>query len=339
MKVARTIRTLLCSAGWLPLASAAHADILNGPDVRLFLEGGMILGHGDIAYAQFYDGLDNYPFEVSPGDGWSGRAGIGVGIAPKLEAILAYRQSNTLNDDDSGVWNETNTNGAWPIFNILGIENPADDPLASGATSWSQATVDTDVKAQMLDFLIGYDLGLGETASELTILAGLRYLRVDQDTDMALWCVEDAANCPASSVLQLTQSRKSQFEGMGPEIGARFSKPLDDHGVSIAGHLLGAVIFGKQETETFSIWFDGTNENTATYSDNHLAYSLDGRLGLSYAPDLFPGAMEWGYRFTYLANVRDTRNEQAANADDIFGSRSDNYFEHGPYMRLTFNLH
>jgi hypothetical protein len=160
---------------------------------------------------------------------------------------------------------------------------------------------------------------------------------------MALWCVEDATYCLGSTVLELTQSRNSRFEGLGPQIGAKFSTPLDDHGVNITGHLVGAVIFGKQETETHSVWGPnsyngGFGENTETYSDHHRAYSLDGRLGLSYAPDLFPGSMEFGYRFSYLANVRDSRNEQAAAADDIFGSHSGDYFEHGPYMRLTFDL-
>jgi hypothetical protein len=327
MKVAKLIRSLFCSVGWIPLIAAAQAE---SPDTRLFLEGGLIDGNAGIAYAQFYDGIDNYPFEVSPGSGWSGKAGIGIGLTPKIEAIIAYRQSNTQNDDDSGVWNQTNSNSLYPIWNVLGIEDPSDDPLAAGATSWNQATVDTDVKAQMLDFLIGYDVGLGRFRGDLSILIGARYLHLVQDTDMQL--LDD------SDFLELTQSRQSHFEGAGPQIGAKFSTPLDDHGVNITGHLLGAVIFGKQETETYSIWSYGFGENTETYSDHHRAYSLDGRLGLSYAPDLFPGTMEFGYRFSYLANVRDSRNEQAATANDIFGSRSGDYFEHGPYMRLTFDL-
>jgi hypothetical protein len=334
MKVASQIRLLLGSAGWISLAVAAQAHA-EGPDVRLFLEGGLIDSRGDIAYAQFYNDVDNYPFEVSPGGGWSGKAGIGIGFAPKLEAIIAYRQSHTSSDADSGVWDDTNANKSYPVYNVLGIENPSTP--ASGATSFNQATVETEVKSQMLDFLVGYELGLGVPESDFGVLAGVRYLHINQDTDMQLWCAGVANDCVPAE-LKLTQLRDSRFEGIGPQIGAKFSTPLSGPDLRIAGHLVGAVIFGKQETETYSIWFNNTNENTAAYSDHHRAYSLDGRLGLSYAPDPFPGAMEFGYRFTYLANVRDSRNEQAADSDDIFGSRSDDYFEHGPYMRLTFDL-
>jgi hypothetical protein len=274
--------------------------------------------------------LTTTPSKFSPGGGWSGKAGLGIDLAPRFEAIITYRQSNPQNDDDSGVWDGTNTNHNYPVWNVLGIQDPSGNPIASDATSWNQATVDTEVKAQMLDFLIGYDLGLGQVKGEISILFGARYFHLRQDTGMQL--LDD------SDFVEVTQNRESRFEGAGPQIGAKFSTPLDDNGVNVTGHLVGAVIFGEQETETYSIWFDGTNENTATFSDHHRAYSLDGRLGLSYAPDLFLGSMELGYRFSYLANVRDSRNEQAANADDIFGSRSDDYFEHGPYMRLSFDL-
>lgn len=331
MKVAKPIRQLFSTVALIPLLSAAaHSE---PSDVQLFLEGGLVDGRGDIAYAQFYDTVDNYPFEVSPGSGWTGQAGLAADLDSTLDVMIAYRQSNTSNDADTDTFNDTNSNADHPVWNVLGLD---DNTFTPGATSYHQATVETEVRAQMLDFLVGYDVGLGQAEGEFKILAGVRYLRLDQDTSMELWCDREA-NC-ASPQLELTQSRDSRFEGAGPQIGAGFSTPLNGPNLTITGSIIGAVIFGEQETETYSIWYDGSGENTATYSDKHRAYSLDGRLGLSYAPNLFPGAMEFGYRFSYLANVRDSRNEEAASADDIFGSRSDDYFEHGPFIRLTFSL-
>jgi len=74
---------------------------------------------------------------------------------------------------------------------------------------------------------------------------------------------------------------------VGPEIGANYSVPISDNGLGVFGSALGSILFGKQTTNTVAT---GAAVGTSSYSDSHVAYTIDAKAGVSYGGCLIQAA-------------------------------------------------
>lgn len=330
-------QAFLCGAAAVFLSAPASAstifDDIQGVD--LSVEGGYLMGSGDLPYAQYHDGVKNYAFKVDPGNGWSGSFAANARFDDGTNVRATYTHTSSSQTAATGSYDGSNTPYPWPVWNILGFLN---NRLPNGATSYNSSTVSTDLHADIVDLQAGHDVGLG-TEGEFMLLGGLRIADFEQNTSADLFCSRPAGSsgpggCSTPSLV-VSQHRGSRFNGFGPSIGANYNDAVGTQGFGVFGSVLASALLGKQSTSTWAK-FGGTSSNSL-YADKHIAFTVDARLGLSYTMPDCPVVLAAGYQVSLLDRVRDTANAASATGSDHFGNHQAELLYHGPFLRLTYS--
>jgi hypothetical protein len=288
----------------------------------IFAEGGYSLGSSvnEIPFAEFNNGAGTrFPFKMDPGSGLEGRVGAGIHFGGGWNANVGYTGLRINGKDDTG---------QHPNFFVYTI-------LGGSATSWNRAVIKTSISANIVDFQAGYDVGLGNPlgtgAGQATLLAGVRYGQVKQNTEVDVFS--------AANVLQVHDARRSSFIGAGPSLGAKASLPLNDR-VSLDGSALGAAMVGRLSSDTDAAFVPAGAIPVNHVHTNKVAWSSDAQLALSVSQPYGSTMMLFsvGYRVSYLANVRDTANQSSTAPFAQYGSTTADLLSHGPFARLTFSF-
>ncbi|HWU03318.1 MAG TPA: Lpg1974 family pore-forming outer membrane protein, partial [Novosphingobium sp.] len=204
------------------------------------------------------------------------------------------------------------------------------------ATSYNQARIHTETAGDIFDFNAGYDVGLGEGATA-TISAGVRYAEFHQSSTVNLFYND--------SEQETTAHRRSQFTGVGPELGAKAEYAFGHQGFSVEGSVLGSILFGRQKSLTSGTWtnYDGSSENDPLGSRQlnkaSTAKTVNAEVGLTYNAQsgLTRGAaLTFGYKVSYYAGVVDTGNGSSGDGLGRYGKVSDDILSHGPFIRLSY---
>jgi hypothetical protein len=335
---------MLCSTAIVTLAAfpaiagdaPAFLDDFHSIDVSV--QGGYVMGSGDLPYAQFFDGAKDFAFKVGPGNGWNGKIGATAHFDSGWSFGANYAYLHSTASAATASFDRSNTQADWPVWNILGFQNNSNP---SGATSYNSATVSTGVHTDIVDLTAGRDIGLGDDAN-VFVKGGLRLGEFEQQTNMDLFCSRPPGSIGpggcATRTLEVAEHRGSRFAGVGPEVGADYRAPLAGTGLGLFGSWLTSALFGHQKTITHSMWEQGLPHPTLrTYSHDRVAFTLDADAGVSYAMSDFPLLISAGYQVSWLAHVRDSKNEAiATGSTNSFGSRKADLLYHGPFLRLSY---
>lgn len=333
MKIKPTLFVSVAAAALMSASASAHAaggketnyatiDDHGFQGVDLSIEGAYLFSSGKLPYAQFDDGVSNSDFTMDPGDGWNGGASARFRFEGGWKFNVAYKGTRLNETADTGQYDDLNTATTWPVWNIL----------SPTTTSYNQVVASSDTNVDNFDLSIGHDVGLG--SGNMTLIGGLRYGVIQQNTSTTIYCTRVASAC-VPPVVEGTEYRQSEYRGFGPSLGFDYSVPLTDSGIGAFGTALGSVLFGKQETVTEGT---GNASGTSTFSDHHIAYTLEGQAGLSYKIPDRPITLAAGYEVSWLNGVRDTQNNSSSTGTDSFGEHHADLLTHGAFIRLTVSL-
>jgi outer membrane receptor protein involved in Fe transport len=229
-------------------------------------------------------------------------------------------------------------------------------------TDWSDASVVDREEYDLVDLIVGRDVGLGRL-NRSTVSFGLRHASFDSTTRAEFhgvpdWMIPEGYLQPGffnGAVATHTQyevnfSARRKFSGFGPTIGWDASYPV--LGDAEAGHLdvdwsiSGGVLFGDQKTTAYgtsqALYFETsgldlvlgpqglaaptttTSSFNSTRSNSKTIPTVDASVGLSYSVDRFK--VGGGYRWERYFDVLDAGYAERRNADRTID---------GPYFKIA----
>lgn len=260
------------------------------------------------------------PLSVGGGDGFVGRAALGYQYDPHWSFGIMYTGLRT--SQSSG-------------------QNGLLATVQGGGTKWGHpqtgynGSVKTSIAADIVDFQVGYDYGLGR-GGIATALIGIEYGRFGQKTDVTMH-----QGCGYSCDPSAGTDRNSTFSGVGPTLGVKGQMPLTGdvrHGLGLVGQVQGGVLFGSLDSDTTAYGlYDPTSRDI---DHDRTAETVQAQLGLTYAVHVGASSdlqLALGYQVMYFAGVRDSRNG-VSEVGATYGSETDDLLYHGPFARLTLNF-
>ena len=260
----------------------ARAQWAHPGAISLFVEGGNVNGSSTINNTTYADlsngagGATGTSYTVNAGDGFIGRIGGGYQITDRFSARLAY----------TGL--RANSHSQTPHFATSRVYTV----LGTGSSSGVRAVVSTHTTVDIVDFQVGYDVGLGNIDIggiggdiQATLLGGLRYGDFSQRINAVF---------PFSGSGQETDLRNSTFRGGGPTIGATVTLPIG-YGFAIENSILGGLLVGELTSNTQQDNFQGRHT-----TKHGVAGTFDGQLALTYTIPTLPSVQfAAGYQVSY----------------------------------------
>ena len=310
------------------------------PAHSIFVEGGAFWTHGgkvhhDPFFGDLDEGFDSSVMALDPRMGWYGAAGIDlqVGCSPwHVSTQFRYGVAGTSSKNFSSAF-----------------EDFSEEEFEEGFTSGdAQARARHHEKHWALDFMVGYQLGVGGAPGpgrhQSQLKVGVRVAKLDATTRSSGEATQNSSIPPITSIfeaLEGSQLQKSAFLGFGPRVAFEGTAPLAgawavDYGIGAA------LLFGNRKlsntgsgvlTTTFcsiggcSPGIESIFSSSQRSTDRGTVFNLDAQLGLSYwMTDTFRWTV--GYRFDGYWNALRTLNKNGTPANE------DRFF-HGAFLRVT----
>lgn len=268
--------------------------------------------------------------------GWGGRFAVGFRIAPPWSVAVSY----------TGLRSHKRRGDATSVY--YGLLYPVVGAYRTGGAPYYPTTATVTVRnaLDVIDFEIGYDVGLG-AGGKLRIFAGPR---------LALWthAVDTQFNYRFIFFSQtLTESLRARFIGAGPRIGADGKWTLGEAGggtVFVRGVFAASALYGVARTvvETeMNAQFFGTSRFVFERERTHWVFSTEGALSLGFAigaTRFGTFSLEAGYRVEAWWRLLDTRGAPFAAGcacvalKQVNGSSGGNVAQHGPFLRATIKF-
>ncbi len=320
-----------------------YRDRLWGPQgLWVALEGSYLFASGAkqpwAATPSNATGSEQNLLQLDSGHALSGKIELGYRFARGFDIALSFRGLGESKKTDAvaGTPIEVGPGIFYPIvFDVLG-------PLK---TFYSAATVESRSHLMVVDFEVGYDVGLGDRA-RARLHGGIRYARLANETKFA----GSFYGNPRFATLDINNTTW----GVGPRVGVDAKVKLANAGngyVFLVGGVAGAVLFGRTQidgtrTVASSTFFPGVSGFGSEKSNT--SFNVELKLGLSYAFPLasWAAAITVGYNADLWWNIVNTRgangstgglgvsNQYQAGAGTTDGNR----FYHGPYISFRINF-
>ena len=205
---------------------------------------------------------------------------------------------------------------------------------------------DIDNALDIVDFEVGFDVGLGDGAT-LRLFGGPRILLWSHRVDTQF----NFDYIVSTSVL--TERLRATFFGAGPRLGADGKWTLGRFGggaIFVRGTVSASALFGVAETRVETEMNSpgaGRFRNEFVRSRSAVVYSTEGAVSLGYTlTGVLTGrlTLEAGYRVEAWWKLMDTRGAPYAAGcaclalSGVTGSRGGNVVQHGPFFRATIKF-
>lgn len=224
----------------------------------------------------------------------------------------------------------TTIGGNQSLAPALGPDYYASFALLTSSGDFAHAEQDSTL--DVVDLIFGGWIRTGARV-DLHPTFGIRYANIRN---------EDEADYVNTIGQVATQEIKSNFEGIGPRVGAD-AVVHAWHGLSIVGSIGASLLVGiiDSDLELYDPTIpSGVTENT--YENEHITHvipELDARLGLDYGYAFTPLTslnVQVGWEVVNYFDVVDTNGLDAFTPNTINGAQAFGY--QGPYLRLQLNL-
>lgn len=264
------------------------------------------------------------------------RFALGYRIAPPWSVAIAYtglRGNRRRGDVASKPYRY--------LYPVIGAYRTTGFPFYP-----STARVTIDNALDIVDFEVGFDVGLGDGAT-LRLFGGPRILLWSHRVDTQF----NFDYIVSTSVL--TERLRASFFGAGPRLGADGKWTLGRFGggaIFVRGTVSASALFGVAETRVETEMNSpgaGRFRNEFVRSRSAVVYSTEGAVSLGYTlTGVLTGrlTLEAGYRVEAWWKLMDTRGAPYAAGcaclalSGVTGSRGGNVVQHGPFFRATIKF-
>lgn len=286
------------------------------------------------------------------GSGGSGSPFSG-GIGLDADTMLGFTGAVTFNHRIDEQWDV----GAGASAIYFATESSSLEKLGSGAPFSGFSAPPTlaisqerDASFQMIDFEVGYRPLVGQSF-DLRLFAGLRGLHATKSLDKLGTISGPASGDSGGSggsaysgfaTIGYGIKVEDDFLGIGPRVGAAFSKRFENSRLGLSGMVGGAVFFGREKREAtiyVTSSFVGSGDPFSGKSvpsgasgfsstESEIVYNLDASIGIDYFLSEST-IVTLGYKAQQFWNIGTVLSTSPTDGDQPYD------LIHGPFLKLT----